>query len=97
MADLAGEVKEQLMALDEGTHRIRIAYIGNVDVEALFVARKVKAITAVVTDQRVDHGDLCTQINQPPRQVGADKTQPASDEHTAVGVIGEMGHFVPCA
>ena len=92
VADLAGQVEDHILALNQGAHGIGVAHVGNVDLQAIFVAGDVEAIAAIVGDERVDQGDAGAQVDQPPGEVGADKAQAAGDEHGAACVVVEIGH-----
>ena len=51
-----------------------------------------EAVAAAVRDERVDQHYARAQVDQPPRQVGADESEAAGDEDETVGVGVEVGH-----
>ena len=81
MADLAGQVKNHILALDQCPHRVRVAHVGNVHTHAPFVACQVEAVAAIVGDQRIDNRHARTEIGQAAGEIRADKTKAAGDQY----------------
>ena len=54
VADLPGEVEDDLAVLDQRVHRRLIAHVGDVDAHAVLDAVEVEAVAAVVGIERVD-------------------------------------------
>jgi hypothetical protein len=51
VADLAGEIEDDLLPAHEIVHRRLLAHVGDVDAETIFDAADVEQVAAVVVDE----------------------------------------------
>jgi hypothetical protein len=81
---LAGQVEQKILALHQIIHRILIAHIGDIDLDAILNAGDIAQIAAVDRDQRIDQRGARAQLNQPARQHRADEAKAAGDQHACI-------------
>ena len=66
---LAGEVEEEVLALDEVREAVRVAHVGDVQMHGCPEPGQIMQIATVLGDQAVDQRHFRTEPDQPPRQV----------------------------
>ena len=86
VADLPGQVEDDLAVPHEVVHRGRLAHVGDVDADAILDAGDVVEVAAVVGDQRVDEQHVGAELDQRVREVAADEAEAAGDHHAAAAV-----------
>ena len=91
MARLAGEVEEHLLAANQRLQAVHVADVGDVDRDGVLDPGDVRAVAAVLGDQRVDEDDLRAELDEPAGEVRADEPEPAGDQDALAPVLR------PCA
>ena len=92
VADLSGEIEDDLATAHEIVHRAGLAHVGDVDAHAIFDAGDVEQVAAVVGNQRIDEQDVGAELGEASRQVAADEPKPASDHHAAAAIELGVAH-----
>ena len=93
VADLPGEIEDDLAVAHEVVHRARLPDVGDVDAHAILDARDVEEVAAVVGNERVDEQDVGAEIDEAAREVAADEPEPAGDHHAAAAIeLARGGH-----
>ena len=62
VADLSGEVEDDLAVLHQVVHRARLPHVGDVDAHAVLDAGDVEQVAAVVGNQRVDEQHVGAEL-----------------------------------
>ena len=86
VADLAGEVEDDVAVAHQVVHRRLLADVGDVDAHAVGDAVDVEQVAAVVGDQRVDEQHVGAELDELAREVAADEAEAAGDHHAAAAV-----------
>ena len=84
MIDLAGQMEDHVLALDEVVHGELVAYVAVIDAHALPDRREVEEVTPLAGEHVVDDGHLRAQLHEPEGEVGADEAHAPGDEHLPV-------------
>ena len=80
MTGLPGQVEEKILPSDQVGHRVGIPYIRDVYLHLGYNVGDVGTVAAIFRDHAIHKGDLGSFADQPPGQIGANKTKPAGDE-----------------
>ncbi len=95
VADLAGEIEDDVLILDEHVHRVSVAQIGDVHANPILEAADVEVVAAVVGEQRVDQQNVGAKRGKLVGQVAADESEAARDHHAPAAVEIPIGHRYP--
>ena len=96
VADLPGEVEDDLLVLHQEVHRALVADVGDVHPYVTIDAVDVVQVAAVVGDERIDQQHVGAQDDELPGEVASDEAQTTGDHHPAAAVeveIAGVGHF----
>src|SRR5262249_19428681 len=83
---LAGEVEDDITALDQVVHRRRLGEVGAIDVDAIGDRVDVEQVAAVVRDERIDQQHVGAEIHQPAGEIAADEAEAASNHHGSTAI-----------
>ena len=86
VADLPGEIEDDLAVAHEIVHRARLADVGDIDADTVFDARDVGEVAAVVGDERIDEQHVGAEIGEPAGEIAADEAEPARDHHAPAAI-----------
>src|SRR5581483_310523 len=79
---LPGQVKDEILSLDQVVHHVRITNVTKVDRDALADRLDVEQVATVTGNHGVGNGDVCAQLDQRQRQIAADKAHATRDQGT---------------
>jgi hypothetical protein len=95
VADLAGEVEDEVLAHDELPDLLVVAHVGVADRHAVGDVPNVVGVAAVLGDQRVDDQDLGAEVQQARGEVRADEAHTPRDQgFRALVFVERVGHQV---
>ena len=80
VGDLAGEVEDQVLVLDQAADRPGVADVRVLDVDPVGDLADVERVAPVLRDQRVDDRHLGAAVDERRRQVRSDEPEPAGDD-----------------
>ena len=80
MTGLPCEIEQIILALDQISHRKRIAYITDIQRHLIFDVCYVVQITPIQRDQAVNQSYFRTHLHQAPSQIRADESDAACDQ-----------------
>ena len=90
VADLAGEIEDDVLIAHQVIHGALLPHVGDVDAQPVLDAADVEQVAAVVGDQRVDDRARGRRARRAGAQVAADEAQAAGDHHRAIAVEGAV-------
>jgi hypothetical protein len=73
VVDLSGQMKDEILVLDEMVHRVFASDVREIDPYRRRGLPEIEKIAAVIGEHIVNHGDVCAQVHQFTAQVAADK------------------------
>ena len=99
MTRLTREIEKKLAMFDQVCHRIRVANVGQLDLNSVANVDYVEKVAAVFRNQAVYQRHFRAQTHQAPRQMGTDKPDSPCYENVGSGeavVIRRHRRIVGC-
>ncbi len=91
MADLTGEVEDDLTIANQNLHGCPVADVGDVHAHPILDAGKVEHVAAGLRNHRVDDEHVRSEIHERPDQIAADEAQASGDEDAFTSIEIAMG------
>src|SRR5580700_341720 len=80
MARLSRQVEQKVLPGHVRAKTVGIANVGNIDADPTLQAVDIEAVATVFGHEAVDQRDRSSQVDEPPREVRADKAKSARDQ-----------------
>ena len=93
VADLPGEVEDDLAIAHEIVHRARLTDVGDIDANAVLDACDVEEIAAVIGNERIDKESVGAERRKPVGKVAADEACCPCDENFQLALCSSTGYF----
>src|SRR5262249_9365400 len=92
VAGLTGEVEQIILLLHEVTHAVGVAHVGDVHLNQWLDARDCKKVATLFRYEAVNQKHARADGSEPSRQIRADESQRASDQHATIGKCAIQFH-----